>query len=197
MKKIYCTQCHSEKTHKISSMLHIIFEQKKCDKRRNYYTLFWKKRIRLNSKYNILLIQRKYYTYKSNIFLFIFLYIFCCLVLPVFTKIPFVIYPFDKLELADLVVKIELIVITLLFIVISILNLISYISAKKKYNSYYICEFCGNLFVPSKYRVILKKNTSIFVKLHLAYKKLTRKKFVNVRYVDYKVRKEMNKLEMK
>ena len=197
MKTIRCTGCNSEKIHKISSILHVIFEQKKYNENRNYYTELWKKRISLNSKYNILLIQNKYYHYRSNIFVFILFYIFCFFVLPVFTRIPFVIYLFDKLELADLVVKIELIVITLLFIVISILNLISYISAKKKYNSYYICEFCGNLFVPSKYRVILKKKTSIFVKLHLAYKKLMRKKFVNVRYVDDRTRKEMNRLGMK
>lgn len=197
MKKIYCTKCNLENIHKISSILNVIFEQKKYNENRNYYTELWKKRISLNSKYNILLIQNKYYHYRSNIFVFIFLYIFCFLVLPVFTRIPFVIYLFDKLELADLVVKIELIVITLLFIVISILNIVSCISAKKRYNSYYFCESCGNLFVPSKYRVILKKKTSIFVKLHLAYKKLMRKKFVNVRYVDDRIWKEMNRLGMK
>ena len=197
MKNICCIGCNSEKIHKISSILHVIFEHKKYNENRNYYTELWKKRIRLNSKYNILLIQNKYYHYRSNIFLFIFLYIFCCLVLPILTRIPFAVYPFDKLELADFIAKIELILLTILFIVISILNLISFISAKKKYNSYYICEFCGNLFVPSNYRVILKKNTSIFVKLHLAYKKLTRKKFVNIRYVSYRAREEMNKLGMK
>lgn len=197
MKKIYCTGCNSEKIHKISSILHVIFEQKKYNENRNYYTELWKKRIRLNSKYNILLIQNKYYHYRSNIFLFIVLYIFCCFVLPIFTQIPFAVYPFDKLELADFIAKIGLILLTILFISLTTLNLISYISAKKKYNSYYICEFCGNLFVPSKYRVILKKNTSIFVKLHLAYKKLTRKKFVNIRSVDDRTRKEMNKLGLK
>ncbi len=142
MKNICCTGCNSEKIHKISSILHVIFEQKKYNENRNYYTELWKKRIRLNSKYNILLIQNKYYHYRSNIFWFIFLYIFCCFVLPIFTRIPFAVYP------------------------------------------------CN-------YRVILKKNTSIFVKLHLAYKKMTRKKFVNIRYVSYRAREEMNKLGMK
>ena len=83
MKNICCTGCNSEKIHKISSILHVIFEQKKYNENRNYYTELWKKRIRLNSKYNILLIQNKYYHYRSNIFLFIFLYIFCCFVLPI------------------------------------------------------------------------------------------------------------------
>lgn len=197
MKKIRCTECNLENIHKISSILNIVFKQKKYNEKRDYYALLWKKRIRLNSKYNILLIQNKYYRYRSNIFIFIFLYIFSCFVLPVFTRIPFAVYPFSNLKLADIIVKIELILITLLFILISILNIIAFIAANKKYNSYYFCESCGNLFVPSNYRVILKKKTSIFVKLHLAYKKLTRKKFVNIRSVDDSTRREMNKLGLK
>ena len=65
MKNICCTGCNSEKIHKISSILHVIFEQKKYNENRNYYTELWKKRIRLNSKYNILLIQNKKLTRKK------------------------------------------------------------------------------------------------------------------------------------
>lgn len=84
-------------------------------------------------------------------------------------------------------------VITITFYFLILFDYNVYLVRKKKYNSYYFCPNCQNVFIPIIHTIKLKKDTSIFTKLYLVHKKLTRKKFVNVRYISDKVKKERKK----
>ena len=83
-----------------------------------------------------------------------------------------------------------LFIVTVTFYIVILFDYNIYLIRKKKFNSYYFCSDCQDVFVPIKNKVKLKKNTSLFTKLYLAHKKLTRKKFVNARYVGDRATKK-------
>lgn len=192
-KNIYCSKCDSGNIYPIYQ---IIVNNK--NKNSGYeYKKYWFV-LRQISKYlkeKVLFLNFSYNKTRLDLMNSMWLYIYIIFVVLSITCIFFAIY--YNPNLCASLIRVELWVITFIFSLIISMNYMTYSSCKKKFYTTYCCPSCERLFQPVEYRVRLKKNTSIFVKMHLAYKKLTRRKFYNVRYVTYQVEQEMKRLRMR
>ena len=190
---LYCTKCDSNNIYPISQ---IIVSNK--NKKSGYeYKKYWfvLRKISDLLKEKILFISFTLDKIKSDLMNLIWVYCYFILIVSILTIIPFSI--FISLGNFRVVFALELSIITFIFFIIFFMKNLRYSSYKKKFYNTYCCPHCGRLFIPKIYKVRLKKNTSLLVKIHLVYKKLTREKFYNVRYVSYQVKQEMKKLRMK
>lgn len=193
---LYCGKCASENIYPISEI--IVNNNNKNKKHEYKYKKYWfvLRKVNDSLKEKMLFIGFTYDKTISDFASSLGYYLLFITTIPLFSAIPFSFFV-DIGKHFPFIFKIELVLITLIFFVIILMNYLTCISSIKKYYNTYCCPHCGCLFMPQEYRVRLKKNTSIFVKIHMAYSRLTRRKFHNVRYVSYQVEQEMKRLRMR
>lgn len=189
---LYCGKCASGNIYQIPKIVVYDKKNKKNDYKKYWFVL---RKISDSLKEKILFMDITYDKTKSDLINSIWAFFYFIAIVPISSIIPYSI--FANMDNFPFVFKMELIIITFIFFIIVLMNYLTCRSARKKYYNTYCCPHCGRLFMPQEYRVRLKKNTSIFVKMHLFYNRLTRRKFYNVRYVSYQVEQEMKKLGMR